>query len=327
MDNLQRKKRILTLDIAKAICIILVVVGHYSPANQPEWHSILWKLIYSFHMPLFLFASGYVYIHYKKAEPYFTFVKKKVQRLMIPYFVVSILIVTIKLLMQGNAFVENPVTASSYLKIFYTNEAGYFLWFIWSLFTMFLLCPFFKTRTSRLVLFVVSVVLHYLPESLANYNVFCIEETRKMFMWFMLGVVMSDFPYLLQKLKGLPFFVVPVLFVVLLYVRFGLGYDFVLFGVILAILGIWSVLCISRVLVMSKLKLKWLYAVSAASYFIYLLHTTFMGFAKAVLNKLHMFNDPNNLGGYLLGYFFVVLCGVLAPVAVFYIKVAIQNRH
>ncbi len=35
------KQRIETLDIARAICILLVVIGHYNPDNAPLW----WKSI------------------------------------------------------------------------------------------------------------------------------------------------------------------------------------------------------------------------------------------------------------------------------------------
>lgn len=54
--------RIIALDIAKAICIILVVMGHYVPDNSPAWYVLVHDVIYTFHMPLFMFVSGYVYI-------------------------------------------------------------------------------------------------------------------------------------------------------------------------------------------------------------------------------------------------------------------------
>ena len=100
--------RIVFLDIAKAICIILVVVGHYMPDNSPMWYVMLNKVIYTFHMPLFMFVSGYVYIATKKDISYGSFLMKKVKRLMIPYFTTSVIVITIKLLTQDFMLVEAP---------------------------------------------------------------------------------------------------------------------------------------------------------------------------------------------------------------------------
>lgn len=80
-----------------------------------------------------------------------------------PYLSVSAIVITIKLLTEGHAYVENPVTWMSYIKMFYLPEAGYFLWFIWALWWMFVLSPLFKTKQMRLGLFVLAIVLHYMP--------------------------------------------------------------------------------------------------------------------------------------------------------------------
>lgn len=126
------------------------------PDGMPEWYEVMHDWIYQFHMPLFMFASGYIYIAFKKDEPYRQFIWKKVKRLMVPYFSTSAIVITIKLLTQRGMYVENPVTALSYLKMFYLPEAGYFLWFIWALFLMFCIAPLFKNRMARTVLFAVA---------------------------------------------------------------------------------------------------------------------------------------------------------------------------
>ena len=55
------KNRDLFLDIAKGLAIILVVVGHVVQGSFPNFDDLLWfKVIYSFHMPLFVFLSGSV---------------------------------------------------------------------------------------------------------------------------------------------------------------------------------------------------------------------------------------------------------------------------
>lgn len=180
-------KRIVFIDVAKALCIILVVVGHYFPDNSPGWYVALHDVIYTFHMPLFMFASGYVYIATGKVVPYGTFLLKKVRRLMVPYLTVSVIVITIKLLAQGGMSVDSPVTPLSYLKMFYLPEAGYFLWFIWALWWMFVLVPLFRTPRSRLCLFAACLLLHYVPAGLPQE--FCLAQFKNMLVFFMLGVV------------------------------------------------------------------------------------------------------------------------------------------
>jgi fucose 4-O-acetylase-like acetyltransferase len=63
------KDRDLFLDIAKGLAIILVVVGHVIQGSSPNFDDLLWfKVIYSFHMPLFVFLSGAVAAITFKAE-------------------------------------------------------------------------------------------------------------------------------------------------------------------------------------------------------------------------------------------------------------------
>lgn len=62
-NNMQR---LISFDIAKSICIILVVIGHYIPDYSPLWYICIHDIIYTFHMPLFMFASGFIYMATKK---------------------------------------------------------------------------------------------------------------------------------------------------------------------------------------------------------------------------------------------------------------------
>lgn len=80
MENSKRNK---TFDYMRAIGAILVIVGHAVP------YKILGNFIYSFHMPLFFFVSGFVY---KKKTIMQTIIKKG-RYLIIPYLVSRLLIV------------------------------------------------------------------------------------------------------------------------------------------------------------------------------------------------------------------------------------------
>ena len=79
-------KRIEYLDIAKGIGILLVVLGH----NDFEVISpFIQRMIYSFHMPLFFFLSGYFL---NASIPFLDFFKKRFHALMKPYFFIIFLI-------------------------------------------------------------------------------------------------------------------------------------------------------------------------------------------------------------------------------------------
>ncbi|WP_219642083.1 acyltransferase family protein [Cohnella sp. CFH 77786] len=73
-------KRIDWLDAAKGIGIILVVAGHTGSTS-----STVTNYIFSFHMPLFFFLSGYLFTAGKYG--FGSYVRKKAKSLLIPYFV------------------------------------------------------------------------------------------------------------------------------------------------------------------------------------------------------------------------------------------------
>lgn len=319
---LSSAKRIVFIDTAKAICIVLVVIGHYIPGNSPAWYVALHDIIYTFHMPLFMFASGYVYIATKRDVAYGAFLWKKVRRLMMPYLSTSVIVITIKLLTQDGMSVDSPVTPMSYVRMLYLPEAGAFLWFIWALWWMFVLVPLFKTPRARLCLFAVCLLLHYVPASLPHE--FCIEQFKNMIVFFMLGVVafeckaffrfINDFS--LTKSLG-----IIVLFVaaqsVNMSVRGGM------LAVMLPYIGIFFTLEVAKLACYYRMPEKSgaLLLVSSASYIIYLFHTTFEGLAKAVLRKLPL--DSGVWYVFVPEALVVIACGVVAPIALF----KIFKRH
>ena len=119
----KNRQRIYSLDIAKALCIVLVVVGHFNPDNAPAWWKCINQIIYSFHIPLFLFVSGYVYRHTLRKQSYSTFMEKKCRRLAVPYLITSAIIISIKLLSHGNVQTSSPVTLFSFVEMLYLPAA------------------------------------------------------------------------------------------------------------------------------------------------------------------------------------------------------------
>jgi len=69
------------IDVLKGVGILLVILGHLKVPHD------LSKFIFSFHMPLFFFISGFVF----KSKDYWPFTVDKFKRIMIPYYVFSAL--------------------------------------------------------------------------------------------------------------------------------------------------------------------------------------------------------------------------------------------
>lgn len=81
------------ISIAQGIGITLVVLGHSLPeaTANPGWLVWLKSCIYSFHMPLFMFVSGYLFYLTSVGKPpfsargYLRFIGQKGRRLLVPY--------------------------------------------------------------------------------------------------------------------------------------------------------------------------------------------------------------------------------------------------
>ena len=280
------------------------------PDYSPQWYVGVHDVIYTFHMPLFMFASGFIYMATKKDITYRDFLLKKVKRLMVPYFSVSAIVITIKLLTEGHAYVENPVTWMSYVKMLYLPEAGYFLWFIWALWWMFVISPLFKTKQMRLGLLVPAIVLHYIPNFLPD--VFCLRQFQGMLVYFMLGVVCCDWKQQISFVSKVPAWCILGFFAI------AEGMNLMDMGgqisMLLPYLGIAAIMALSSLIEKWNHKNnEWLMVVSSSSYIIYLFHTTFEGFAKAVVHKISFFTDGNEVL-FIINVFIVVGCGIVCPI-------------
>ncbi len=134
------KERLRSLDIAKGIAIILVVIGHAIPdATTKQGISsgslaLLHSLIYGFHMPLFFLISGYFVNTLSTASSRGTQIWKKFQRLMVPYIFVGLAYAPCKLLLSR--FANDPFHLSNLWKMVIGVNPDGELWFLYSLFVI-----------------------------------------------------------------------------------------------------------------------------------------------------------------------------------------------
>lgn len=313
--------RNLTIDIAKAIAILLVVWGHYEPSDAPAGFEIGWRLIYLFHMPLFIFASGYIYqATYRPETSYTTFLRKKFMRLLVPYFSTSVVIITIKLFTPGQ--VDNPVTPGAYLSMLWSPSAGYFLWFIWALWTMMVIAPVFNTTRRRILFVALGLVLRFTAEWFPA--MFCLDQFAHMAVFFAVGMLVSgDMNYLVKRHAGKVIGLSTVAFVLLaLYlVTFNLPTESMpwidrVFYLAAGFTGTAATIGLARWIARSTMTgmRNSLLSIAAASYFIYLFHTTFESFAKVAIGKMGLFNMlGHGYPAYTVAFIIVVGVGVAGP--------------
>lgn len=134
--------------------ILLVVIGHsdYGAPEEPLWHT--W--IYSFHMPLFMFISGFLlrYGAERKgialADTNSGFIWKKVKRLLIPYVCISTLAFFPKALLSRFAARPLEVSWDTYIRmlVYPWDNVIMFFWFLPTLFIIFLIV-FYGARLLR----------------------------------------------------------------------------------------------------------------------------------------------------------------------------------
>jgi len=79
------RERIVTIDAMKGLAILLVVLGHSFQGNLIDFDdNVVFRVIYSFHMPLFMFLAGLVAV-YNIEIPVISYLKKKFLALAVPF--------------------------------------------------------------------------------------------------------------------------------------------------------------------------------------------------------------------------------------------------
>ena len=198
MDKRAENSRLKFLDIAKGIGILLVVMGHSIPdastfqAISNSSFALLHKIIYSFHMPLFFFLSGFLAKPLLDSAQKVKSLTKKFYRLIVPYFFVGLCYLPLKLIFSQ--FANKAYDFGEFWKIFIGINPYGELWFLYALFISSAVAIIFKNRVNNLglalaaVLAVIDLQTVFLPIKFLWCNFF-----------FMFGIYFREnFPDLIQ---------------------------------------------------------------------------------------------------------------------------------
>lgn len=196
------------LDVLKGFAIALVVLGHSVQSytlNGNYDNNILFRIIYSYHMPLFMFLSGAA-AAYSLRPMNREFIKRKFQQLVIPYFAWYILGY---FLTSANTTMGLP----EYIRrIIVFPDNG--LWFLWVLFLNFCCLAFIKKIYGRMQLwsylvvwlailaipvskYGVGFVKWYLPFFVIGYLIFTHRDVLRKYSKFALYFCAIAFPLLI----------------------------------------------------------------------------------------------------------------------------------
>lgn len=175
-------------DNIKALLIFLVVFGHLiEPLLDIELFKITYFIIYSFHMPLFIFLAGYF------ANPT-TKGLKKTAKLLVKYELIYGLIF---LLLFGTS--GNPPNGGLLEAIAYALQPIWVLWFLLSLIGWRLLLIAYEKHPVAIVV-IISVIIgfNFIP---FNFRILSLGRTLSFFPYFLLGYLAKKHKFNFHRIE------------------------------------------------------------------------------------------------------------------------------
>lgn len=157
----QKKMYYPEINIARGFALLFVTLGHSFPDAVGALGRI-YNICYSFHMGLFFILSGFVIARkfishdYKITDE----IKNKSIRLLIPYFVFSVITLIMKVFTEKYA--NNPFSLKDSYKILLGINPNGGLWFLWTLFVISVIFILLGKLKHNLIYFAVFSVAAYI---------------------------------------------------------------------------------------------------------------------------------------------------------------------
>ncbi len=316
-------ERIKWVDFAKGIGIILVVYGHVvrgllssNIINNKEIFNYIDNIIYTFHIPLFFFLSGFFFINsIKKGHLYF--IKNRIKNILYPYIIWSLIQGLIMIIFSK--YINSHRSFKELINIFFMPIDQF--WFLYSLFfiSIFSSLLYFndiliKSKYYSVFLFIMFIIIFIFQEKIISVP----------FLWFIfhnivyfyLGIVFSIFfshtifRNLNKKIIRLLFFLFFVIFVLYQYLfnfYLSLPYKTTLYYIIFPLTTI-SILTIVMFSIIFSNKFNFINYLGMISLEIYVMHIIAASGVRVILSK---FLGINNIVLHLL---FGIIGGLLIPI-------------
>jgi len=331
MSELKNKTFLDEIYVLKGIAIIGVVILHlYVSLISDSFYYLSVKIIAQFSIPMFMFTSGFLY-GYSRTEVsdlsnYIDLIIRKFRRLMVPYFIISGIIIILKYLAESHVALIFPVDQNFWKYLLFNPIKGFapFLWYLYVLFIVLLIFPLLNRiiqNSSFLLLLIFILYIIPIPE----FFYFNHELIRGFLLLFCLGYICSNRWFDKINLFGPYLFIISLVLLVIIIMWeetinvamsniFGhnniMSLLFKLLSECLALLTYYcfSILITKRCNWLARgLKYLGMYAAS-----IYLLHSISMGAVRIVFIDIL---QPNENLYYLISIL-LFISGIIVPVLI-----------
>lgn len=194
--------RLLDIERMKGFGILLVVYGHlvmHGTLGEQPWYNLTKAAVYFFHMPLFMYLSGYVF-YYTGAHsaPLGKVVRKigsRADRLLVPFLAISFLVVALKSVASSLVALDDGVSGvwSGVWAVLSNspNNPSIMVWYLLVLFIYSIVTPFlYRVFAGRLLLLLgVAFAMHFIPAT----ERFYIARILHYFVFFIAGLTVCRF--------------------------------------------------------------------------------------------------------------------------------------
>lgn len=314
MQAQTKPKRLPEIDTAKGLAIVLVVIGHVVARQPPldnEWYNILKGVIYLFHMPFFMFLSGFVMAYtYKplaRVGNYLDYLQGKFLRLIPAFLILAILILAGKVaashIIHVDNMNENFLQGLVDIFIYPAKSSASSLWYIYVLFIFYVFFPIITRLLDKpIALLLVSFAIYFTNPYLSD--LFMINRVAEYLPFIVIGAIISkNYDVFLEQLEKYGLFIL-FLFITSIFFREYLLYP----KLILGLLSIPALLYLVRLPLLIHSALLQLFGKYV--FVIYLFNTIVIGVVKGVGLKFLPWDGLN----FLLYFPLLTISGILLPI-------------
>lgn len=199
-----KENRIYALDNLKGALIILVVLGHCIQYSTNNFDNIfLFRFIYAFHMPLFMWVSGYV--NYREGDTDLRIIKRRSIQLVLPFVSWTILTACLS---QNFSYIWDVVLNPTLS-----------VWFIWDLFLIICfstLVNYYSEKYKKENL-ISTIIAFFLAEAIVkifNINILDISHALDMGVFYIIGFFMHKYK-IKFKVDNIPYWIIFTCFIIL----------------------------------------------------------------------------------------------------------------